>query len=102
MMTSEDIERAPGRSLAQLLSDRFPGVTVTETADGGLSVRIHGVSSFRSNNQPLCMVDDVPVDIAHGASLSCSNPHDIAPIGVIQDPAGPPLCGRRGDHGARD
>src|SRR2546429_4433815 len=34
VMTSEEIERAPGRSLAQLLSDRFPGVTVTEMADG--------------------------------------------------------------------
>src|SRR6266550_3429443 len=34
VMTSEEIERAPGRSLAQLLSDRFPGVTVTEIADG--------------------------------------------------------------------
>src|SRR5256885_2560745 len=48
VMTSEEIERAPGRSLAQLLSDRFPGVTVTEMADGGLSVRIHGVRDRKS------------------------------------------------------
>src|SRR5207244_13083985 len=67
---------------------RSPGVMVTETADGGLSVRIHGVSSFMSNNQPLCMVDDVPVDIAHGASLRSINPRDIASIEVVQDPAG--------------
>src|SRR5437879_2673123 len=73
VMTSEDIERAPGRSLAQLLSDRFPGVTVTETADGGLSVRIHGVSSFMSNNQPLCVGDDVAGDITHRHSLRYIN-----------------------------
>src|SRR5213594_3166880 len=99
VMTSEEIERAPGRSLAQLLSDRFPGVSVTETADGGLSVRIRGVSSFMSNNQPLCMVDDVPVDIAHGASLRAINPRDIASIEVIQDPAGTAMYGVRGDNG---
>jgi len=99
VMTSEDIERAPGRSLAQLLSDRFPGVSVTETADGGLSVRIRGVSSFMSNNQPLCMVDDVPVDIAHGSSLRSINPRDIASIGVVQDPAGMALYGVRGANG---
>src|SRR5437660_9923684 len=92
-MTSEEIERAPGRSLAQLLSDRFPGVTVTEMADGGLSVRIHGVSSFISNNQPLCIVDDVPVDIAHGATHTLSNPLDIASIELEHAPAGTVLYG---------
>ncbi len=99
VMTSEEIERAPGRSLAQLLSDRFPGVTVTERSDGGLSVRIRGVSSFMSNNQPLCMVDDVPVDIAHGASLRAINPRDIASIEVVQDPAGMAIYGVRGANG---
>ena len=99
VMTAEEIERAPGRSLAQLLSDRFPGVSVTETSDGGLSVRIRGVSSFMSNNQPLCMVDDVPVDIAHGASLRSINPRDIASIEVVQDPAGMAMYGVRGANG---
>ncbi len=99
VMTSEEIERAPGRSLAQLLSDRFPGVTVTERSDGGLSVRIHGVTSLMSNNQPLCMVDDVPVDIEHGASLRAINPHDIASIEVVQDPAGMAMYGVRGANG---
>src|SRR3989442_2887185 len=61
VMTSEDIERAPARSLAQLLSDRFPGVTVTETADRGLSVLIHAVSSFMSNNQPLWLSNNQPL-----------------------------------------
>jgi len=99
VITSEEIERAPGRSIAQLLSERFPGVTVTERADGGLSIRIHGVSSFMSNNQPLCMVDDVPVDLEHGANLRAINPHDIASIEVVQDPAGTAMYGVRGANG---
>jgi TonB-dependent SusC/RagA subfamily outer membrane receptor len=99
VMTSEEIERAPGRSIAQLLSDRFPGVTVTERSDGGLSIRIRGVSSLMSNNQPLCMVDDVPIDIEHGAGLRAINPHDIASIEVVQDPAGMAMYGVRGANG---
>jgi len=99
VMTSEEIERAPGRSLAQLLSDRFPGVTVTERSDGGLSIRIRGVSSLMSNNQPLCMVDDVPMDIEHGANLRAINPHDIASIEIVQDPAGTAMYGVRGANG---
>ncbi len=99
VMTSEDIERAPGRSLEQLLMDRFPGVMVARTPDGGISVRIRGVSSFMSDNQPLCMVDDVPVDIAHGSSLRAINPHDIASIEVVQDPAGTAMYGVRGANG---
>src|SRR2546430_8179814 len=48
VMTSEEIERAPGRSLAQLLSDRFPGVTVTEMADGGLDRKSTRLNSSHS------------------------------------------------------
>ncbi len=52
-----------------------------------------------SNNQPLCMVDDVPVDLEHGANLRAINPHDIASIEVVQDPAGMALYGVRGANG---
>src|SRR5207247_9333874 len=89
----------PGCALGPLLSECFPGVTVTEMADGGRCVRIRGVSSFMSNNQPLCMVDDVPVDIAHGASLRSINPRDIVSIEVVQDPAGMAIYGVRGANG---
>ena len=99
VMTSEEIDRTPGRSIAQLIMERFPGVTVTETPDGGLSIRIRGVSSFMASNQPLCMVDDVPVDLEHGSNLRAINPHDIASIEVIQDPAGMALYGVRGANG---
>ncbi len=58
----------------------------------------HSVMTL-SNNQPLCMVDDVPVDIAHGASLRSINPRDIASIEVVQDPAGTAMYGVRGANG---
>jgi len=98
-MTSEEIDRAPGRSIGQLIMDRFPSVTVTETADGGLSFRIRGVGSFMGRNQPLCLVDDVPVDLSRGSNVRAINPYDIASIEVVQDPAGTALYGVRGANG---
>ena len=99
VMTSEEIERAPGRSIGQLIMDRFPSVAVTEKADGGLSFRIHGVGSFSASNQPLCLVDDVPVDLSRGSNVRAINPHDIASIEVVQDPAGTAMYGVRGANG---
>ena len=45
------------------------------------------------------MVDDVPMDIEHGANLRAINPHDIASIEVVQDPAGMAMYGVRGANG---
>ncbi len=54
VMTEEEIDRAPGRSIGQLIMDRFPSVTVSETPDGGLRFHIRGVGSFMASSQPLC------------------------------------------------
>jgi TonB-dependent SusC/RagA subfamily outer membrane receptor len=99
VMTSEEIDRAPGRSIGQLIMDRFPSVTVTESSDGGLSFRIRGVASFMARNQPLCLVDDVPVDLSRGSNVRAINPHDIGSIEVVQDPAGTAMYGVRGANG---
>jgi TonB-dependent SusC/RagA subfamily outer membrane receptor len=99
VMTEEEIERAPGRSIEQLLMDPFPGVQVTRTSDGGISVRIRGVGSFLSSNEPLYLIDEVPMDLGRGASLRAINPHDIASIEVVQDPVGMALYGVRGANG---
>ena len=99
VMTEEEIERAPGRSIGQLIMERFPGVTVTETPDGGLGFHIRGVGSFMGSNQPLCLVDDVPMDLSRGSNVRAINPHDIASIEVVQDPAGMAMYGVRGSNG---
>ncbi len=99
VMTEEEIERAPGRSIGQLIMERFPGVTVTETPDGGLGFHIRGVGSFMGSNQPLCLVDDVPMDLSRGSNVRAINPHDIASIEVVQDPAGMAMYGVRGGNG---
>ncbi len=99
VLTEEDIQRVPGQPVEQLLSSRFTGVLVSRTSGGGLSLRIRGVGSFMSSNEPLVVVDDVPLDVANGATLRAINPRDIGSIEVIKDPAGLALYGVRGANG---
>jgi len=99
VMTSEEIERAPGRSIEQLLMDRFPGVQVSRTPDGGISVRIRGVTSLRGSNEPLYVIDDTPMQAGPGGALRGINPHDISLIQVLKDPAETALYGVRGANG---
>jgi len=99
VLTSEEIERAHGRPIEQLLMDRFPGVQVSRTSDGGISVRIRGVTSFAGSNEPLYVIDGVPVQAAPGGALKGINPHDIDSIQVLKDPSETTVYGVRGANG---
>ena len=98
-VTSEDIERQPGQPIEQVLMGRFPGVTVERTANGGIAVRIRGTTSIRGSNAPLYVIDGVEIEPGPGGSLTGINPHDIASIQVLKDPAETALYGVRGANG---
>jgi TonB-dependent SusC/RagA subfamily outer membrane receptor len=97
-VTAEDIERSPGQSIEEILKDKVAGVTVTQT-QGGIAVRIRGVSSFYGNNEPLYVLDDVPYTPGPGGVLSGIGPYDIESIRVLKDPADTALYGMRGGNG---
>jgi TonB-dependent SusC/RagA subfamily outer membrane receptor len=99
MVTAEDLDRQPGQPIEQVLMGRFPGVTVTRAPDGGISVRIRGTTSIRGNNEPLYVIDGVAIQPGPGGSLSGINPHDIASIEVLKDPAETAVYGLRGANG---
>ena len=97
-VTAEDIERAPGQPIEEILKGRVAGVTVTQ-GEGGLVVRIRGVSSFYGNNEPLYVLDDVPITPGPGGALKGISPYDIESINVLKDPADTALYGVRGANG---
>jgi len=99
VLTAEDIDRQPGQPIEQVLMGRFPGVMVTRAADGSVSVRIRGTTSLRGSNEPLYVIDGVEIQAGPGGSLSGINPHDIATIEVVKDPAGEAMYGVRGANG---
>jgi len=99
ILTAEEIQRVPGRPIEQLLMDHFPGVEVTRTTSGGISVRIRGVGSVLSSNEPLFVIDGVPMPPGEGERLNTINPYDIVSIEVVKDPGGTALYGVRGANG---
>ena len=78
---------------------RFPGVLVTRAPDGGIAVRIRGATSLHGSNEPLYVIDGVPIQPRQGGSLQGINPYDIESIEVLRDPTGTSMYGVRGANG---
>jgi iron complex outermembrane receptor protein len=97
-VTSEDIQRAPGQSIEEMLKGRVAGVTVTRI-DGGIAVRIRGASSLYASSEPLYVLDGVAIQPGPGGSLQGIDPYDIESIQVLKDPADTALYGMRGANG---
>lgn len=101
----------------QLMQGRVAGVQVT-TASGepgaGINVRIRGTTSVRSGNNPLFVLDGIPLsggdtqaagaDAGFGTSsprnpLNFINPDDIANIDILKDASATAIYGSRGANG---
>jgi TonB-dependent SusC/RagA subfamily outer membrane receptor len=98
-VTADDIQNAPGQSIEQILQGRIAGVTVTRTADGGIAVRIRGQTSLMASNDPLYVLDGVPIQPGPDGSLTGLNPYDIESIEVLKDAASTVMYGARGANG---
>ena len=72
---------------------------MSRAADGGIAVRIRGVSSFYGNNEPLYVLDGMPIQPGPNGSLTGINPYDIESIKVLKDPADTAIYGIRGANG---
>lgn len=98
-MTSEDIARDPSQPIERVLMSRVPGLWITRTGDGGIAVRIRGVSTINASSAPLYVVDGVPIQTGPGGSLTGINPHDIESIKVLKNPVDTAMYGIRGGNG---
>lgn len=98
----------PGRvvSAEQLIQAKVPGVQVIDNNEpgGGISIRIRGGTSVNASNEPLYVVDGVPLNIGGGLSsgrnpLNFLNPNDISEITVLKDASATAIYGSRGANG---
>ena len=104
----------PVTSFEQALQGSAPGVTVNASSGqpgAGLSIRVRGTGSMNASNQPLYVIDGVPVisgDIAVSAIdgdskafniMASLNPSDIESITVLKDAAAASLYGSRAANG---
>jgi TonB-dependent SusC/RagA subfamily outer membrane receptor len=89
----------PPLSIEQMLAGRVAGVTVTRAPGGGIQVRIGGPTSFWLSQEPLYVVDDVPVEPGENGTLSWLNPQDIESIAVLKYGSSTAIFGVRGANG---
>lgn len=110
----DDLTKAREINLGSSLSGRVAGVNASSmaTGPGGSSrVVIRGATSASGNNQPLYVIDGIPIDntqqgnagrwggVDRGDGLSSFNPDDIADISVLKGSNASALYGSRGSNG---
>lgn len=99
-VTAEDIERGLNdQPLQKLLQGRVAGVTVGQAPDGSISVRIRGTLSIHGSNEPLYILDGVPIYPGPNGTLTGVNPSDVEWIKVLKDAAETAMYGSRGANG---
>jgi len=95
---SKQLTSLPVSGVSQALQGRAAGVTVTQNTGApgeGVRVRIRGIGSINSGNEPLYIVDDIPTADA----LNIISPGDIENISVLKDASAAAIYGSRATNG---
>jgi iron complex outermembrane receptor protein len=114
---ADDFNRGVISSPEQLIQGKTAGVQITSASGepgAGVNVRIRGTSSVRGGNDPLFVVDGIPLggenvssggaDFGRGTSsaknpLNFINPNDIESIDILKDASATAIYGSRGANG---
>lgn len=94
----KELNSLPVAGIDQALQGRAPGVNIaanTGAPGEGVSVRIRGVGSLNSSNDPLYIVDGVPTREV----LNILSPQDIAEITILKDASAAAIYGSRANNG---
>jgi iron complex outermembrane receptor protein len=105
-VSSKDFNKGAITSAQDLLVGKSAGVVIT-TAGGapgsGSTIRVRGGSSLNASNDPLIIIDGVPIDNKNvsGSSnlLSFVNPNDIETFTVLKDASATAIYGSRASNG---
>ena len=103
---SEDFNETPAATPEQLIQGKVAGVKINSN-DGapgsGSTIRLRGGTSINASNDPLIVVDGVPLDnggIAGSANaLSLINPNEIESFTILKDASATAIYGSRGANG---
>lgn len=93
----KDIDNRPIISAAQALQGKAAGIAVSSpngAPGGGMTIRVRGTTSMNGSNEPLYVVDGVPVD-----NLNFLSPNDIENMQILKDASAAAIYGSRGANG---
>lgn len=110
---NEQLAEIPATSVDKMLSGKMAGVSITSGSGqpGSTStIRVRGTSSINAGNEPLWVVDGIPVmnsdnrqmsnmGVGGGSSSTYLNPNDIESITVLKDAAAASVYGSRAANG---
>jgi TonB-dependent starch-binding outer membrane protein SusC len=93
-------------SAEELIQGRVAGLQVIDSGEpgGGVEIRIRGGTSVTASNQPLFVLDGVPLPVGGGLSagrnpLNFLNPDDVESVTVLKDAGAMAIYGSHGANG---
>lgn len=104
-VSSEVFNRGAITAPQELIAGKVAGVQITPSSDpgGGAQIRIRGGSSLSASNDPLIVIDGIPLD---NGSISGArnifdfvNPNDIETFTVLKDASATAIYGSRASNG---
>ncbi|PTX18988.1 TonB-linked SusC/RagA family outer membrane protein [Pontibacter mucosus] len=109
-VSGEDIANIPTPSLESALQGRAAGVYINQGSGKlgqGINIRIRGAASVSASNQPLYVVDGIPVTSSDLGTTNAEplnpiadiNPNDIASIEILKDASAAAIYGSRASNG---
>lgn len=106
-VSAKDFNKGSFASPEQLIAGKAAGVSVISNGGGpgtGSSIRIRGGASLNASNNPLIVIDGVPVDVDGGVKgapsfLSTINPNDIESFNILKDASSTAIYGSRASNG---
>jgi iron complex outermembrane receptor protein len=105
-VSSKDFQKGAITSPEQLIAGKVPGVSIISNSGQpgvGSTIRIRGGSSLNASNDPLIVIDGVPLDndpiSGVGSNLTFINPNDIESFTVLKDASATAIYGTRASNG---
>ncbi|WP_297089311.1 SusC/RagA family TonB-linked outer membrane protein, partial [uncultured Draconibacterium sp.] len=103
---AEDFNKGNITSPQDLLVGKASGVVITSSGGApgsGSQIRIRGGSSLNASNDPLIIIDGIPIsnnDVSGGSNfLAFVNPNDIESMSVLKDASATAIYGSRASNG---
>lgn len=113
-ISSDDLTNSVSSNVTQQLTGKAAGVQIFQNSNepgGGATIQIRGVGSINAANQPLYVIDGLPISNGNGLTnengdnrnrvnpLNSINPGDIESIQILKDASSTAIYGSRGSNG---
>ncbi len=97
-VSGEDVHAVPKANAIEAIKGRVPGVDIVTSGNNpgdGMSIRVRGTRSLTASNDPLYVLDGIPM----AGGIGDLNPNDIESIEILKDASATAIYGARGASG---